>query len=256
LVFALNGLEASPWGGWSGGKGLTAHALARQLKQFGIAPRHTRDGLARGYSRGQFDDAFSRYLPSTPDGTVKTSDTESAHRAEIPSLEASAQAVIPLSASASDGLTINAAEAGSPDSRGSSADALPEKWGQAYADAESQRLLTERLEPDSHDAAQSLRNGPEHEKSRADHGDDLDRYRKLDWQLLTPIGSGRTRLIPVSGYGRPSARGAFIPRSGVRCVKLVSCRGRSNPAPGDLAPACVHGRKTARVVLGQQLPTS
>jgi hypothetical protein len=74
LVLTLNAIEESPWGGWAGGKGLTPHSLAKQLRPFSIAPGHTRDGSARGYSEDQFDEVFSRYLPALIDASVKPSE--------------------------------------------------------------------------------------------------------------------------------------------------------------------------------------
>ena len=74
LVFSLNAIEASPWGGWAHGKGLTTHSLARQLRHFRIFPRHTRDASARGYLLEQFADSFVRYLPDWGATTVKPSD--------------------------------------------------------------------------------------------------------------------------------------------------------------------------------------
>jgi hypothetical protein len=81
LVMELNTIEESPWGGWSHGKGLTTHALARQLKPFTVAPRHTRDGSARGYAKEQFDDAFSRYLPPLPSARKVSKRQTERHRA-------------------------------------------------------------------------------------------------------------------------------------------------------------------------------
>jgi Protein of unknown function (DUF3631) len=144
LVFALNAIEESPWAGWSRGTGLSTHALAKQFKQFGIAPRHTRDGSARGYSLHQFEDAFSRYLPALLDGTVKASDTafqplekkignhDSSDAAEVPAPS--------LDTESSDTLTVPTADSGSPDAVRSSRDPDAGRWKPEYAEAESERL--------------------------------------------------------------------------------------------------------------------
>lgn len=67
LLEGLNALTERPWPTYGRGeKPLTAHALARLLKDFGIvsAGRLTfPDGRHRGYRRSGFDDAFARYLP-------------------------------------------------------------------------------------------------------------------------------------------------------------------------------------------------
>lgn len=74
LAFALNAIEASPWGGWAHDRGLSTHSLAKQLKRYKIKPRHLRDGSARGYSKDQFDEVFMRYLPPSSARSVKASD--------------------------------------------------------------------------------------------------------------------------------------------------------------------------------------
>jgi uncharacterized protein DUF3631 len=147
LVIALNAIEDSPWGGWAGGKGLTAHALAKQLKQFGIAPGHTRDGSARGYSRGQFDDAFFRYLPALREVSVKASDAavlgegkRVSDRQSDARADTSDEAAVALPKTGSDALTLgdpNRPRAGVP---GPSADATNSRWTQEYVDAECERL--------------------------------------------------------------------------------------------------------------------
>jgi putative DNA primase/helicase len=45
---------------------LSNHQLARKLKGYGIRSKNVRIGhdIAKGYERGQFDDAFARYLSS------------------------------------------------------------------------------------------------------------------------------------------------------------------------------------------------
>jgi hypothetical protein len=57
----LKELSDSPWGG------LNAIELARMLRPFGPQPRTVRTGTgtAKGYLYGDFDEVFSRYLPSS-----------------------------------------------------------------------------------------------------------------------------------------------------------------------------------------------
>ena len=61
LVDYLNDLEGSRWSEFgNNGRGITAHAMAKILKSFDIEPG--RPGrIQRGYSRTQFEDAWSRY---------------------------------------------------------------------------------------------------------------------------------------------------------------------------------------------------
>lgn len=65
LLERLNALEESPWGGWNDGKGMNPRDLAKRLKPYGIEPKVIKladDKTARGYMRGDFADAWSRYL--------------------------------------------------------------------------------------------------------------------------------------------------------------------------------------------------
>jgi len=55
-----------PWATWVRGGPITAHALARLLKPFGIVPAGAiRVGgkVERAYRRATFEDAWARYLP-------------------------------------------------------------------------------------------------------------------------------------------------------------------------------------------------
>jgi len=64
---ALSLMEDRPWPEWKNGKPMTPTALARQLGMFQIKPKSVRldDGrIPKGYHRGDFEDAFARYLPS------------------------------------------------------------------------------------------------------------------------------------------------------------------------------------------------
>jgi putative DNA primase/helicase len=65
LVQALCKQEERPWGGTETMRRLTKAALARMLAPFRIKPVQARFDHTpkRGYSRRQFEDAWSRYLP-------------------------------------------------------------------------------------------------------------------------------------------------------------------------------------------------
>jgi hypothetical protein len=68
LIEALCEDETASWGDWHGRR-ITAQALARLLKPFGVAPTQWREGDRtgiRGYSREAFLDAWARYLPGPP----------------------------------------------------------------------------------------------------------------------------------------------------------------------------------------------
>jgi len=64
LLQTLNAFDESPWAGWSDGKGLDSHALARLLKPFRVRSRSLRCGeqVVKGYLRESFADAWERYL--------------------------------------------------------------------------------------------------------------------------------------------------------------------------------------------------
>ena len=76
LVDALVALADRPWATWSRGRPITAAAVARLLRTFGIASNTIKlsDGKQpNGYKRSQFDDAFARYLPQALDSSVQGS---------------------------------------------------------------------------------------------------------------------------------------------------------------------------------------
>jgi hypothetical protein len=56
--------DERPWSTWSKGKPITAHKLARLLGPLGLHPISIR--TARGYRIDAFEEAFSRYLSTTP----------------------------------------------------------------------------------------------------------------------------------------------------------------------------------------------
>ena len=68
LVQHLNAIEASPWGDFNKGNGISTHKLAAMFKPFGIRPSQQRDrsgATIRGYWLKDLQGAFQRYpLPS------------------------------------------------------------------------------------------------------------------------------------------------------------------------------------------------
>jgi 5S rRNA maturation endonuclease (ribonuclease M5) len=74
LVAALADLKERPWPEVNRGKPITARWLARNLVAFGIRPKNVRikeefveeEEQGKGYERTDFDDAYTRYLPTPP----------------------------------------------------------------------------------------------------------------------------------------------------------------------------------------------
>ena len=68
LLAFLNAQEEEPWPSMNRGDGMNARQLADKLKPYGINSRTLRDGpdRAKGYTEGDFADAFARYLPLPP----------------------------------------------------------------------------------------------------------------------------------------------------------------------------------------------
>lgn len=65
LVTALNEDNEANWVTWNKGRGITARNLAKILKEFNITSNTIRIGVterAKGYTKEQFSDAFTRYL--------------------------------------------------------------------------------------------------------------------------------------------------------------------------------------------------
>lgn len=62
----LNSLEESPWAEFKAGRNLTPQGLAKLLRPFDIRPRDIRfeHGIQKGYQRGDFEEAWNRYLPA------------------------------------------------------------------------------------------------------------------------------------------------------------------------------------------------
>jgi hypothetical protein len=65
LLEALKALSESPWSNY-GREGLNARNLAKMLRQFGPHPQSVRSvgENAKGYHYADFEQAFTRYLPS------------------------------------------------------------------------------------------------------------------------------------------------------------------------------------------------
>jgi putative DNA primase/helicase len=68
LCNSLAEMEDRPWPEWRNGKPITPAQLARMLKWFKIAPGTIRlaEGTPKGYKQEQFEDVFTRYVPSPP----------------------------------------------------------------------------------------------------------------------------------------------------------------------------------------------
>jgi hypothetical protein len=90
LVAALNALDESPWGDWTG-KPLDPRRLARLLRPFGIKRKVVRIGAStpQGYPLEAFADAFTRYLPGITFGAATSAtsatqaESESSHVADV-----------------------------------------------------------------------------------------------------------------------------------------------------------------------------
>jgi hypothetical protein len=93
MVAALNALDEAGWGGWHDGKGMTVRDLARKLKPYdlpggrpgGIRPKTIRlddNSTPKGYLRGDFADAWARYLRAI-DGPPVTSATSATSATQI-----------------------------------------------------------------------------------------------------------------------------------------------------------------------------
>jgi hypothetical protein len=102
LLVALFRFDTSPWAHWWGEtrrgefgetsiepNRAAAMKLARTLKPFGVRPRSVGERRAKGYRISDFEDAFSRYLPSEVAQVVQTAQasqkTDFRGRSETPS---------------------------------------------------------------------------------------------------------------------------------------------------------------------------
>ena len=59
LAEHLAEMDSRPWGDWRHGKPITTRAIADRLRPFGVVP--VSNGVARGYHRDRFADAWVRY---------------------------------------------------------------------------------------------------------------------------------------------------------------------------------------------------
>ncbi len=64
LITNLKEIEDSAWAVISKGEPLNARGLAQRLSKYGIELKPIRDGdrVFKGYTRAQFEDAWSRYI--------------------------------------------------------------------------------------------------------------------------------------------------------------------------------------------------
>jgi Protein of unknown function (DUF3631) len=85
LIAGLIEIEDAPWGDLRG-KPLDERGLARRLREYGIKSKNVRvgGGVVKGYARGDFVDAWSRYAPSLADksATSATSVTSEQDRTQ------------------------------------------------------------------------------------------------------------------------------------------------------------------------------
>ena len=80
LLAGLNSLDESPWSTIRRGEPLDSRGLSQRLNKYGIGSKlHAGERGLRGYSKGQFSDAWSRYLPdvSATSATSAPADGES-----------------------------------------------------------------------------------------------------------------------------------------------------------------------------------
>jgi hypothetical protein len=77
LLSYLASMETRPWAQWRDGKGLDPIGLAKLLRGYDIQPKSVRIGTRspKAYRRQQFEDAWTRYLPSTRNSRNNPIDT-------------------------------------------------------------------------------------------------------------------------------------------------------------------------------------
>ena len=87
LITNLREIEESPWAVIRKGEPIDARGLAQRLRKYGIEPKPIRDGdrVFKGYTRAQFEDAWSRYLPALGPADIEevTSVTAATDRAPL-----------------------------------------------------------------------------------------------------------------------------------------------------------------------------
>jgi hypothetical protein len=83
----LRELEEAPWGGWNEGEGIRARELANKLRPYGVRSHdlRTEEGTKKGYRRGDFEDAWARHLPPSPDSKRDKRDIGSTEPKTAPS---------------------------------------------------------------------------------------------------------------------------------------------------------------------------
>jgi hypothetical protein len=88
LAKALCELEESPWADLKG-KALDARGLARRLRRFEVRPKTIRigDTTPRGYERGDFVDAWNRYLPTPVSDLQETATTATSTTPQVMTLD-------------------------------------------------------------------------------------------------------------------------------------------------------------------------
>ena len=80
LLSRLQEMEDRPWNNFRRGKPLTARTLGDTLRSFKIFPntiRFSDGGVAKGYEKLAFENAFARYLPPQSVTTLQVNETAS-----------------------------------------------------------------------------------------------------------------------------------------------------------------------------------
>ncbi len=100
LLAGLNRMEEAPWSTIRRGESLDGRGLSQRLGKYGIGSKlHAGERGLRGYTRAQFVDAWSRYLPDAP-ATSAPPATEpvevGAHVADVADTSGSARDAQPL----------------------------------------------------------------------------------------------------------------------------------------------------------------
>ncbi len=70
LVELTNNRPEDPWETWCHGQPMNAEALSRLLRPYGIKPGRNKKQTGRGYHKADFEEAWNRYLPTTPEKAV------------------------------------------------------------------------------------------------------------------------------------------------------------------------------------------
>lgn len=93
LLFGLADLDESPWATIRKGEPLDSRGLSQRLQKYGIGPKAHRQDAAvfKGYSRTQFEDAWSRYLPVT--AVTDTDSDDAAAVTDLPALNSTVTGV-------------------------------------------------------------------------------------------------------------------------------------------------------------------